>query len=102
MGIEEEFDDNGRLIPITLSCENLVALLNHNKSFPDDAEFASPIEEIESTTLLNQEFMKAKISICHEPEETYIPLYFKKDLLPNAEKGMPVRGFLWMQGNISE
>lgn len=102
IGIEEEFDDNGRLIPITLSCENLVALLNHNKSFPDDAEFASPIEEIESTTLLNQEFMKAKISICHEPEETYIPLYFKKDLLPNAEKGMPVRGFLCMQGNISE
>lgn len=102
MGIEEEFDDNGRLIPITLSCENLVALLNHNKSFPDDAEFASPLEDVEPTTLLEQEFMKATISICHEPEETFIPLYFKKELFANAEKGMPVRGFLWMQGKISE
>ena len=102
MSIEDEFDDNGQLIPITLSCENLVALLNHNKSFPDDAEFASPIEDIESTTLLDREFMKATISISHEPEETFIPLYFKKELLINAEKGMPVRGFLWMQGNIKE
>ena len=102
MGIEEEYDENGVLIPIRLSCENLVALINHNESCPDDAEFASPIEEIETANLLDKEFMKATISICHEPEETFIPLYFKSELLSNAEKGMPVRGFLWMQGQISE
>ncbi len=102
MGIEDEYDENGNLIPITLSQESLVALLNHNKSFPDDAEFASPIEDVETTILLDQEFIKVTISICHEPEETYIPLYFKKDLLPNAEKGMPIRGFLWMQGQLTQ
>ena len=100
--VEEEYDENGVLIPIRLSCENLVALINHNESCPDDAEFASPIEEIETANLLDKEFIKATISICHEPVETFIPLYFKSELLSNAEKGMPVRGFLWMQGQISE
>ena len=102
MGIDEEIDENGVLIPIRLSCENLVALINHDESCPDDAEFASPIEETETEELLDKEFIKATISICHEPEETYIPLYFKKELLPNAEKGMPVRGYLWMLGEITK
>lgn len=51
-------------------------------------------------SLFGIEFIKAVISICHEPEETYVPLYFKKEYLPNAQKGTLVRGFLWMQGKI--
>ena len=46
--------------------------------------------------------IKAVISICHEPEEMYVPLYFKKEYLPNARKGTLARGFLWMQGKIKD
>ncbi len=35
-----------------------------------------------------------------EPEETYVPLYFKKELLPETKTGTLLRGFLWMQGKI--
>ncbi len=69
---------------------------------PDDAIFVSPIEDIEETSILGKEFIKATINLCHESEDSSIPLYFKKEYLPNAEKGMLVCGYLWMQGKISE
>jgi hypothetical protein len=100
MGIEPEYDKDGNILPITLCNDELVAYLPHNEEFPDDAEFASPIKSVEQVSLFGIDFIKAVISICHEPEETYVPLYFKKEYLPNAQKGTLVRGFLWMQGKI--
>ena len=100
MGIEPEYDDEGNVLPMELYHNELVAYLSHNEEFPDDAEFASPIKSVEQVSLFGIDFIKAVISICHEPEETYVPLYFKKEYLPNAQKGTLVRGFLWMQGKI--
>jgi len=100
MGIEPEYDKEGNVLPLTLCNDELVAYLPHNEEFPDDAEFASPIKSVEPVSLFGIDFIKAVISICHEPEETYVPLYFKKEYLPNAQKGTLVRGFLWMQGKI--
>jgi hypothetical protein len=100
MGIEPEYDDEGNVLPMELYHNELVAYLSHNEEFPDDAEFASPIKSVEPVSLFGIDFFKAVISICHEPEETYVPLYFKKEYLPNAKKGTLVRGFLWMQGKI--
>ena len=101
MGIEPEYDDEGNVLPMELYHNELVAYLSHNEEFPDDAEFASPIMSVEQVSLFGIDFIKAVISICHEPEETYVPLYFKKEYLPNAQKGTLVRGFLWMQGKIN-
>ena len=101
MGIEPEYDKDGNVLPMILSNEKLVAYLPHNEEFPDDAEFASSIKSVEQVSLFGIDFIKAEISICHEPEETYVPLYFKKEYLPNAKKGTLVRGFLWMQGKIN-
>ena len=101
MGIEPEYDKDGNVLPMILSNEKLVAYLLHNEEFPDDAEFASSIKSVEQVSLFGIDFIKAEISICHEPEETYVPLYFKKEYLPNAKKGTLVRGFLWMQGKIN-
>ena len=101
MGIEPEYDKDGNVLPMILSNEKLVAYLPHNEEFPDDAEFASSIKSVEQVSLFGIDFIKAVISICHEPEETYVPLYFKKEYLPNAKKGTLVRGFLWMQGKIN-
>lgn len=100
MGIEPEYDDEGNVLPMELYHNELVAYLSHNEEYPDDAEFASPIKSVEQVSLFGIDFIKAVISICHEPEETYVPLYFKKEYLPNAKKGTLVRGFLWMQGKI--
>ena len=100
MGIEPEYDKDGNILPMVLCNDELVAYLPHNEEFPDDAEFASPIKSVEPVSLFGIDFIKAKISICHEPEETYVPLYFKKEYLPDAKKGTLVRGFLWMQGKI--
>ena len=101
MGIEPEYDKDGNVLPMILSNEKLVAYLPHNEEFPDDAEFASSIKSVEQVSLFGIDFIKAEISICHEPEETYVPLYFKKEYLPDAKKGTLVRGFLWMQGKIN-
>ena len=100
MGIEPEYDENGNILPMELYNNELVAYLPHNEEFPDDAEFASPVKSVELVSLFGIDFIKAVISICHEPEETYVPLYFKKEYLPNAKAGTLVRGFLWMQGKI--
>jgi hypothetical protein len=102
MGIEPEYDKDGNVLPMILNNEKLVAYLPHNEEFPDDAEFASSIKSVEQVSLFGIDFIKAEISICHEPEETYVPLYFKKEYLPDAMKGTLVRGFLWMQGKIND
>ncbi len=101
MGIEPEYDKEGNILPMILNKENLVAYLPHYEEYPDDAEFASSIKSVEQVSLFGIDFIKAEISICHEPEETFVPLYFKKEYLPDAKKGTLVRGLLWMQGKIN-
>ena len=100
MGIEPEYDENGNILPMELYNNELVAYLPHNEEFPDDAEFASTVKSVEQVSLFGIDFIKAVISICHEPEETYVPLYFKKEYLPETMAGTLLRGFLWMQGKI--
>lgn len=102
MNIDREYDEDGNLLPVTFVCDNLVAYLDHDESCPDNAEFISPIKECEDFVFMGKTFVKATISISHEPDEMYVPLYFKKEMLNKVEKGMPVRGYLWMQGQISD
>jgi len=101
MGIEPEYDENGNILPMELYNNELVAYLPHNEEFPDDAEFASTVKSVEQVSLFGIDFIKAVISICHEPEETYVPLYFKKEFLPETKTGTLLRGFFWMQGKIN-
>ena len=100
MGIEPEYDENGNILPMELYNNELVAYLPHNEEFPDDAEFASTVKSVEQMPLFGIDFFKAVISICHKPEEMYVPLYFKKEFLPETKSGTLLRGFLWMQGKI--
>ena len=102
MGLEEEYDDNGNLIPITLNCEKLISYFDSDRSCPDDAEFISPVAEVKEVSLLGKDYLKATISICNESEGIFVPVYYKREMLPNVEKDMSVHGYLWMQGKISE
>ena len=100
MDIDPEYDENGNILPMELNNKELVSYLPRNEEFPDDAEFASSVKSVERVSLFGIDFIKAVISICHEPEETYVPLYFKKEFLPQTKVGTLLRGFLWMQGKI--
>ena len=102
MEIEPEYDENGNILPMEFYNNELVAYLSHNEEFPDDAEFASPVKSVEQVSLFGIDFIKAVISISHEPEETYVPLYFKKEYLPETKAGTLLKGFIWMQGKIKE
>lgn len=86
MNIDREYDEDGNLLPVTFFCDNLVAYLDHDESCPDDAEFISPIKECEDFVFMGKTFVKATISISHEPDEMYVPLYFKKEMLNKVEK----------------
>jgi hypothetical protein len=102
MGIEPEYDENGNVLPIELCNNELVAYLPHDEEFPDEAEFASTVKSVEQVSLFGIDFIKAVISICHEPEEMYVPLYFKKEYLPETKAGTLLRGYLWIQGKIKD
>ena len=102
MGIEEEIDENGHPLPLILHNDELVAYLPNSEKYPDNAEFASPVKSVKEVSLFGMDFIKAVISISHEPEETCIPLYFKKEWLPDVKEGTLLRGVLWMQGQISD
>ena len=103
MGLKEEFDEDGKLKPLTLYNGELVAFLaNDEDDYPDDVSFASKVKSVKSVSLFGNKYVKATISICHEPEETYIPLYLKKEMLEGVHKGTLLRGAFWLQGRIAE
>ena len=102
MGLEEEYDEEGKLKPLTLYNGELVAFLNDDDEFPDDVSFASKVKSVKNVSLFGNKYVKAVISICHEPDETYIPLYFKKEMLDGVRKGTLLRGAFWLQGKIVE
>ena len=103
MGLKEEFDEDGKLKPLTLYNGELVAFLaNDEDEYPDDVSFASKVKSVKKILLFGNQYIKAVISICHEPTETYIPLYLKKEMMEGVHRGTLVRGAFWLQGKIAE
>lgn len=100
IGKKPDYDEKGNMMPVNFSTENLVAFMNVNEDYPDDAQYQSPLETISYFKALNTEFTRGIISIKHDPDRK-VPLYFKRDFLPDASSGTPVQGVLWLQGCIS-
>ena len=101
IGKKPDYDEKGNVMPVNFSTEHLVAFMNVNEDYPDDAQFQSPLGNIIHHKALNIGFSKSLISIKHDPERK-VPLYFKSEFLPDASNGMPVQGVLWLQGCISD
>lgn len=102
MGLEEEYDEEGKIKPLTLYNGELVAFLSSDDDeYPDDVSFASKVKSVKEVSLFGNKYVKAVISICHEPEETYIPLYLKKEMMEGVRKGTLLRGAFWLQGRIA-
>lgn len=79
---------------------NLVAYLPRGGAFPDDAEFQSPIVEVDETYSFDNAFYRLKIHLSRDPD-VLIDLYAKQHLFSEApQETNPVRGVLWMQGHL--
>ena len=106
IGKEPTYDNDGNVEPIKFSMENLVAFFNKNSKWPDEAEFQSPAEDLKSLSILDIDFFKTDVKICRRETDdgeliVSIPLYFRKEFLPSAQKGDPIRGWMWISGSIT-
>ena len=99
------YDANGNVEPVRFNMESMVAFLNTDSKCPDEAQFQSPVESIESTSILGIDFFKTKIMIGRRQTENgelsvSVPLYFRKDFFPQVKEGDPISGLLWVTGSI--
>lgn len=103
IGEKPEYDNNGNVKPVNISTENMVAYLPTDSKCPDEAEFQSPSLFEGEASLLGIDFIKTKIIIHREGySQLAVPLYFRKEFVPNYCTGYPLRGWLWLTGRISE
>ena len=102
LGLKKEDDENGDLITNTLNCEKLFSYFNSDKYCSDNADFISPVIEGEQASLFGNDFLKDVISFFRDTDETLIPVYYKKKMFPNVEKGIPVQKCLLMHRIINE
>lgn len=103
IGEKPQYDENGNVEPVHFSTEKLVAFLAHDEKCPDEGEFQSPSLWEQNTSLLGINFVRVSISI-HQTDngkEFKIPLYFRKDMLPENSTNEPLRGWLWLTGSIA-
>lgn len=100
------YDANGNVEPVRFNMESMVAFLNTDSKCPDEAQFQSPVESIESTSILGIDFFKTKIMIGRRHTENgelavSVPLYFRQEFFPMIKEGDPVSGWLWVTGSIA-
>lgn len=95
-----EKDENGDVMPLVLSCSELVGLLPASDECPDIQEFHSPVRSFEKITIEGKEFAKVGIVISHEPDDIEIPLYFNLSQCNEIEGSGNVMGILWLQAHL--
>lgn len=100
LGRKPDYDANGRVKPVKFSMEETVAFFNTDSKCPDEASFQSPAGEIRRRSLLGIDFYATDILIFCDGFELSIPLVFRREMLPDARKGLPLQGFLWVTGAI--
>ena len=103
-GQKPDYDENGNVKPVVFGLRNLVSYLALDRRGPDEAEFQSPVSGLESESLLGIDFWKSEITVHRSLDgdsEIHLPLYFRKDMIPDVKEDDPVRGWLWMTGYIA-
>ena len=106
IGQEPTYDEQGNVEPVKFNMENLVAFIDKNSKCPNEAEFQSPGTGLDVYSLLDVELYKTNIMICRreiddKELELSIPLYFRKEFFPEFMDGDPLRGWIWIIGNIT-
>ena len=90
--------------PVKFNTEQLVAYFITDSKCPDEGQFQSPVRVLDSAKLLGIDFHKAQILIHRttDDEEFSVPLYFRKDMLPDVKQDDPIRGWLWLTGCVNQ
>lgn len=99
-GQNPSYDEQANLEPIVFDLTNLVAFLPTNEDYPDDVEFQSPINTIETVKAFNNEYYKMGITIFRDPD-IKIDVFAKTnffDTKPQTKDA--IRGFIWLQGYL--
>ena len=104
IGQSPTYDENGKMEPVKFSTANMVAYLASDDKCPDEAQFQSPVTQVNSCRFLGVGFWSCNI-VVHRDEQNevdlVVPLYFRRDFISNLHEGDPVRGWLWMMGELS-
>lgn len=103
IGEAPRYDDNGNVEPVTINLANMVAFFNDDSQNPDAAEFQSPVVDVKDAgSLLGVDFFRAMITICNQDEQNVaVPLYFRKNFVPDVKSGDPIMGRLWLSGSVA-
>ena len=99
---EPSFDNKGQIEPVVFDLSNLVAYLPRHDDDPDDAEFQSPIINVEKLSAFQTDFHKFKIYLFRDPD-IVVNLYTKESFFerkPTNEDSL--RGVIWLQGYLAE
>ena len=99
-GESPHYDEKGHVLPVHFNTENLVAFFPINSKCPEESEFQSPAGEMQTRSLLGIDFFQTDVFIHRDRFEVKIPLVFRKEMVPEAKAGMPLRGFMWIVGAI--
>lgn len=99
MGEHPDLDEDGVIEPVNFSLKELVAYFSNDERCLDEAQFQSPISNIEQVSLLGVDFYKVDIIINRDNNVT-VPLYFSKEQSVTPSVGHPVCGYLWLMGRI--
>lgn len=101
-GQEPTYDENGNVEPVVFYLNELVAFLPSDENYPDDVEFQSPINNIDTIQAFDKNFYKVRITIFRDPD-IEIDLYVKADFFDEIPKiNDPIRGIIWLQGHKEE
>ncbi|MBS1735647.1 MAG: hypothetical protein JSS98_03490 [Bacteroidetes bacterium] len=98
-GKEPTHDENGNIEPVVFYLNELVAFLPTNENHPDDVEFQSPINSVETIQAFGKNFYKIRITIFRDPD-LEIDLYSKADFFDKIPQvNDTIRGIIWLQGH---
>jgi hypothetical protein len=101
IGRQPTLDAMGNVEPVVFDLSKLVTYLPRTE-YPDDAEFQSPINRIETVEAFDDEFYKLNITIFRDPD-ICINLYAKTSFFERKPQiNDPVRGILWLQGYLCD
>lgn len=104
IGEKPSYDKDGNVEPVKFNMEHLVSYFATDSKCPDEGEFQSPVVSLGSAKLLGVDFHKVQIMIHRttDDEEFSVPLYFRKDILPDVQVDDPIRGWLWLTGCVNQ
>ncbi len=102
IGEAPEYNQQGEVEPVVFNLSNLVCYLPQPDSL-DDAQFQSPIKQIDAITAFGKEYYKINITVFHNPEYC-LDLYAKTSFFDNQPPSInePLRGLIWTQGYLHE